>query len=99
MRSSWSTVTNRKRVWLWLALLGLYVVLVGRLYVYAEQKTCVEVGGVYLYSELTCLVPGGVAYVPLTERSELGLFWVILFGGPAIVLVPIYYFGKKLLTE
>ncbi len=98
MRSFWSTLTSPKKLWLWLALLGLYVVLVGRLYVFAEQKTCGEVGGVYLFSELTCLVPDGVEYVPLTERSELELFWVILFGGPAIVLVPIYYFGKKLLT-
>ncbi len=98
MRSFWSTLTSPKKLWLWLALLGLYVVLVGRLYVFAEQKTCGEVGGVYLFSELTCLVPNDVEYVPLTKRPELELFWAILFGGPAIVLVPIYYFGKKLLT-
>lgn len=92
-------LTSRKKLWLWIVLLGLYLVLVGRLYLFAEQKTCGDAGGIYRYSELKCMVPNGVVSVPLTERPGLELFWAILFGGPAIALVPIYFFVKKLLTE
>lgn len=92
-------LTSRKKLWLWIAVLGLYLVLVGRLFLFAEQKTCLDAGGTYRYTELRCQVPSGVRFVPLTERPGLGLFWVILFGGPAVVLVPVYYFGKILLAD
>lgn len=93
------SLTSRKKLWLWTVALGLYLGLAGRLFVFAEEKTCLEAGGTYQHAELKCTVPRGATYVPLTERPGLWKFWVVLFGGPAVVLAPAYWFGKKLITE
>lgn len=82
---------------LWGTVLGVYLVLVVRLFLFAESDACLDAGGVYRYSDRSCTVPESIGYVPVLERSGLVAFWTVLFLGPALGVVPLYVVLKKLL--
>lgn len=93
------SLSPKHRLVLWGTVLGVYLVLVVRLFLFAESDACLDAGGVYRYSDRSCTLPEGLGidYLPVLERSGLVAFWTVLFLGPALGVVPLYVMLKKLL--